>query len=59
MLMEATKEVMGIVKRNYMAWRVAQRYARYFVKNKQPIPSEIVRLEYVAERRLARSECCA
>ena len=54
--MEATKEVLDVVKRNYMSWRVAQRYARYFVPDKAPIPTELVRLEYVAERRLTPRE---
>lgn len=54
MLMEATKDVVEIVKRNYVSWRVAQRYARHFVKDKAPIPTEAVRLEYVAERKQAK-----
>jgi hypothetical protein len=57
--MEATKDVVDVVKRNYMNWRVAQRYARYFVPDKAPIPTEAVRLEYVAERRLALRKYCA
>jgi hypothetical protein len=57
MLMEATKEVVDVVKRNYMNWRVAQRYARYFVPDKAPISTEAVRLEYVAERRKEMREC--
>ena len=58
MLMEAPKDIVDVVKRNYMSWRVAQRYARYFVKDKEPIPTEAVRLEYVAERKQERREYC-
>lgn len=58
MLMEAPKDIVDVVKRNYMSWRVAQRYARYFVPDKEPIPTEAVRLEYVAERKQDRREYC-
>ena len=50
MIMEAKKEVVDIIKFNYMSWRVAQRYARFFVKDKEPLPIETVRMEYMSER---------
>ena len=57
MIMEATKDVVDVVKRNYTNWRVAQRYSRYFVPDKEPLPIESVRLEYVEERRQKLREC--